>query len=85
MADGALMATGSPFGIVAGGALMAGGNSALTQGFQNGFNNIQWNQVGSASILGGGLAYAGYGITSKLTSLLTPVFQMLVDLLFSKD
>ena len=39
------MATMNPFGVAAGGALMAGGNSALTQGYQNGFNNINWNQV----------------------------------------
>lgn len=74
VASGALMATGSPLGIVAGGALMAGGNSALTQGYQNGFNNINWNQVGSASILGGGLAYAGYGIGSYFNSVFTPMF-----------
>lgn len=70
----ALMATGNPLGSVFGGALMASGNSVLNQGFQSGFNNIDWNQVGSASILGGGVAYAGYGIGTYFNSLFTPMF-----------
>jgi RHS repeat-associated protein len=70
-AGGALMATGN---IVAGGALMGGGNSILTQGFQNGFNNIDFNQVAMGATMGGITSYLGGQIGKGLQGPLSKLF-----------
>ena len=73
-ASGALAATGNIFAITGSGALMAGGNSALNQGFENGFNNINWNQVGNSAILGGGLALVTVGGYKAIQPLASKLF-----------
>lgn len=65
------MATGN---IVAGGVLIGGGNSILAQGFQNGFNNIDFNQVAMGATMGGITSCLGGHIGKGLQGPLSKVF-----------
>jgi hypothetical protein len=65
------MATGN---VVGGGMLMAGGNSALTQGFANGFDNISWGDVAMSSMAGGMTSFLGGSLAQGLHGPLSSVF-----------
>jgi len=53
-------------GPIVGGMIIAGGNSVVTQGFDNGFNNISWEQVGLNTLMGGVTSYASVGVSSLI-------------------
>lgn len=46
-------------GPVVGAAALGASNSILNQGFNNGWGNISWNQVGSSAIMGAATSYLG--------------------------
>ena len=57
-----------------GAALVGGGNSAVNQGFINGWNHIKWDQVAMSSLMGMATSFLGGqlgGILSKPISSLT--------------
>lgn len=69
----ALFGTGAASGFVtiyagpiAGAAVLGATNSIINQGFNNGWGNIDWMQVGSSGIMGGATSYLGGNLGSYL-------------------
>ena len=69
----ALFGTGAASGFVtiyagpiAGAAVLGATNSIINQGFNNGWGNIDWMQVGSSGIMGGATSYIGGNLGSYL-------------------
>ncbi|WP_291534442.1 RHS repeat domain-containing protein [Bacteroides sp.] len=67
----ALFGTGAASGFVtiyagpiAGAAVLGATNSIVNQGFNNGWGNIDWMQVGSSGIMGGATSYLGGNLGS---------------------
>ena len=59
---------GGPIGVFGAGALLGGGNSMVTQGFANGFGNIDWDSVAGSAIFGGITSSFSSAIGSYVTS-----------------
>ena len=59
---------GGPIGVFGAGALIGGGNSIVTQGFANGFGNIDWDNVAGSAIFGGITSSFSSAIGSYVTS-----------------
>lgn len=69
----ALFGTGAASGFVtiyagpiAGAAVLGATNSIVNQGFNNGWGNIDWMQVGGSGIIGGATSYLGGSLGSYL-------------------
>lgn len=69
----ALFGTGAASGLatiyagpIAGAAVLGATNSIVNQGFNNGWGNIDWMQVGSSGIMGGATSYLGGNLGSYL-------------------
>ncbi len=52
---------------VVGGAIVSAGNDAINQGFENGFNNINWESVGINATVGAITGYASSAVSSTVT------------------
>lgn len=60
-----------------GAGFLSAANSAINQGFNNGVNNINWDQVGNAALMGTISAYVGGFIGEKLSQ---PISNLMEDI-----
>lgn len=54
-------------GLIAGAAFLGASNSILNQGFNNGWGNIGWEQVGTSGIMGAATSYLGGSLGNMLS------------------
>ncbi|WP_195350456.1 RHS repeat-associated core domain-containing protein [Bacteroides nordii] len=54
-------------GPIAGAAVLGASNNILSQGFNNGWGNISWDQVGSSAVMGAATSYLGASLGNALS------------------